>query len=124
MLGGFAATSAAVTGWLWGSGALGPYWEEVWRWGRLYAGSSPVDDPLRNGLIRTLNWTGFHVAAVIAAGRFLAGHGKSLRWLGWLALSLVGVAARSTAWYCSGLLWHGQVLQGADLIDDRRCLGW
>jgi hypothetical protein len=74
-------------------GALGPYWEEVWQWGRIYAGSSPMAEPLRNGLIRTLNWAGFHAAAVIAAARFVGDRGKSVRWLGWLAISIVGVAA-------------------------------
>jgi hypothetical protein len=73
-------------------GALGAYVDEVWRWGRLYAGSTPVESPLRNGLVRTLNWAGFHLAAVIAAGRFLADRGKSVRWIGWLAISAAGVA--------------------------------
>jgi hypothetical protein len=91
MAAGFAAASAAVAGWLWSAGALGAYIEEVWRWGRLYAGSSPVESPLRNGLVRTLNWAGFHLAAVIAAGRFLSDRGKSLRWIGWLAISAAGV---------------------------------
>jgi hypothetical protein len=90
---GFAAMSAAVAGWLAGMGALGPYWQEVWVWGRLYAGSSPVSAPLRNGLVRTFDWLGFHAAAIVAAGRFLADRGRSLRWIGWLAISLLGVAA-------------------------------
>jgi hypothetical protein len=93
MAAGFAAASAAVAGWLAGMGALGAYWEEVWRWGRLYAASTPVEAPLRNALIRTLNWAGFHAAAVIAAGCFVKDHIKSLRWIGWLVISVVGVAA-------------------------------
>jgi len=93
MAAGFAAASGVVAAWLAGIGALGTYWEEVWRWGRLYAGSTPVEAPLRNAVQRTLNWTGFHLAAVIAAGRYLRDHLKSVRWIGWLILSLVGVAA-------------------------------
>ena len=93
MAAGFAAASAAVAGWLAGIGALGAYTDEVWRWGRLYAGSTPVEAPLRNAVQRTLNWAGFHLAAVIAAGRYLRDHLKSIRWIGWLTLSLVGVAA-------------------------------
>jgi hypothetical protein len=93
MVAGFAAASALVAAGLAGAGALGAYWEEVWRWGRLYAGSTPVEAPLRNALQRTLNWMGFHLAAVIAAGRFLRDHLNSLRWIGWLVLSLIGVAA-------------------------------
>jgi hypothetical protein len=93
MAAGFAAATAAVCGWLAGIGALGAYWEEVWRWGRLYAGSTPVEAPVRNAVVRTLDWAGFHAAAVIAAGRFLAEREKRFRWIGWLALSLLGVAA-------------------------------
>lgn len=92
MAAGFAAVSGALAAWLWGSGALGAYWEEVWKWGRLYAGSSPLDTPLRNGLVRTLNWIGFHAAIVIAAARF-QWRGLSVRWMGWLVLALIGVSA-------------------------------
>jgi hypothetical protein len=93
MAAGFAAVSAAVAGWLWSSGALGPYWEEVWKWGRLYAASPFVGSPIRNGIVRTLNWMGFHAAIVIAAGRFLwSGGAARLGWIGWLGLSLIGLA--------------------------------
>lgn len=88
---GFAAVSAAACGWLAASGALGPWWEQVWRWGRLYAGSPFVESPWRNGLLRTANWVGFHIAAVAAAALALRG-AKSRAWVGWLALSLAGVA--------------------------------
>jgi len=91
---GFAAVSGVVMAWLGLSGALGPYWEEVWRWGRLYAASPFVESPLKNGLIRTLNWVGFHVALVAAAvyaARHLGDAGK--RWLAWLVLAAIGVAA-------------------------------
>lgn len=71
MAAGFAAVSSVAVAWLSASGALGAYWEEVWKWGRLYAGSPFVEDPLKNGLVRTLNWMGFHIAIVVAAGRFL-----------------------------------------------------
>ena len=90
MAAGFAAVSAAAAGWLWSSGALGAYWEEVWKWGRLYAGSPFVESPIRNGIVRTLNWMGFHAAIVIAAGRFLWRGG--MVWIGWLILSLIGLA--------------------------------
>jgi hypothetical protein len=92
---GFAAASAAMAGWLGATGALGAYWEEVWVWGRLYAGSSPVAAAGREALVRTVNWAGFHAAAVIAAGRFLkqrAETSERLRWVGWLAISAAGVA--------------------------------
>ncbi|MBZ5622674.1 MAG: hypothetical protein LAQ69_28660 [Acidobacteriia bacterium] len=112
MAAGFASVSGAAAAWLWGAGALGPYWEEVWKWGRLYAGSPFVENPLRNGLLRTLNWMGFHAALVVAAGSFLwwggppgprrpprsgevgpAARISLIPWTGWLLISLIGVAA-------------------------------
>jgi hypothetical protein len=92
MAAGFAAVSAAVLVWLAATGALPGYIEQVWAWGRLYAASPFLEDPLRNGLVRTLGWAGFHASLVIAAVWFLAKEGK-LRWLGWLLIALAGVAA-------------------------------
>ena len=94
MAAGFASVSGLAVAWLWAGGALGPYWTEVWEWGRLYARSPFVEDPLRNGVVRTLGWMGFHAAAVVAAGWLVWKERRaSLRWLGWLAISLAGVAA-------------------------------
>jgi hypothetical protein len=99
MAAGFATVSGIVAGWLWSVGALGPYWEEVWKWGRLYAGSPFVENPVKNAAVRTLNWLGFHIALVVSAGRFLFGGGASggrparlYVWSGWLLISLAGVA--------------------------------
>jgi len=95
LLAGFAAVTGAVTGWMWIAGALPGYWDEVWRWGRIYAGTTFVESPLKNGFVRTLNWAGFHAAIVMAAGlaiwRNLSGERR--RWVVWLAISLAGVAA-------------------------------
>ena len=95
---GFAAVCAVGVAWLAAVGALGPYWDEVWRWGRLYAGSPFVADPVRNGIVRTTSWAGFHAAAVAAAGVFLwkstgSQWNARWRWVAWLAISLAGVAA-------------------------------
>jgi len=79
--------------WLWSAGALPAYWDEVWRWGRLYAGSTFVADPLRNGIVRTLDWVGFHAALAAAGMVLLARREVSLRWIGWIVISLAGVAA-------------------------------
>jgi hypothetical protein len=93
MAAGFAAAGGAAAVWLWSAGALAAYWDQVWMWGRLYAGSTPVADPLRNGIVRTLDWLGFH-AALAAAGMVLAARREvSLRWIGWVFISLAGVAA-------------------------------
>jgi len=67
MAAGFAAVSAAMLVWLASTGALAPYWDQVWRWGRLYAARPFEDAPLRNGVLRTLGWAGFHAAIVMAA---------------------------------------------------------
>jgi hypothetical protein len=67
LLAGFVGITGAASAWMWSAGALGGYWDEVWRWGRVYAGTTFVEAPLKNGLLRTLNWAGFHAAIVIAA---------------------------------------------------------
>ncbi len=76
------------------AGAWPAYLDQVWIWPSLYAGSSHVSDPITNGLLRTLNWTGFHLGLVIAAG--LALFPKKIprrwKWLAWIALSCAGVA--------------------------------
>lgn len=94
---GFAAAAAAAVAWLGIAGALAAYWQEVWVWGRLYAGSTFVASPVSNAFLRTLNWAGFHIAAVIAAGRFLVNRSAASRerlpWIAWLVLSFVGLAA-------------------------------
>jgi hypothetical protein len=90
---GFAAVGVSATGWLGAVGALGAYREEVWRWGRLYAGSTFLEAPVRNAVVRTVDWAGFHAGAVVAAGRFLGERERRWRWIGWLALSVAGLSA-------------------------------
>jgi hypothetical protein len=93
---GFGSVSAVAVGYLWATGALGAYWEEVWKWGRLYAESTFIAHPMRNGLLRTLNWLGFHAAAVIAAIWFWRGKSEGpgrAAWAVWLVVALAGAAA-------------------------------
>jgi hypothetical protein len=92
MAAGFGAVSAVMIAALAGGSALGGYWDEVWKWGRLYAGSPFAESPARNALARTANWAGFHIAIVAAAAVFLW---KSPRraWIGWLVVSAMGVSA-------------------------------
>jgi hypothetical protein len=96
-------------------GALSAWWDEVWRWGRLYAAAPLPGNPLVNGLVRTLDWAGFHAGAVLAAAMGLV-EGGSLRWrhsreevsrristrqagapaprvVGWMLIALAGVCA-------------------------------
>jgi hypothetical protein len=109
MLAGFAASGAVILAWLAGTGAAAAYWDEVWRWGRIYAASPFVENPLRNGLVRTAGWMGFHAALVVGAVWFLMKKGSppllhgpvssrgsepgKLPWIAWLLLASVGVAA-------------------------------
>jgi hypothetical protein len=95
LLAGFAVVTGAASAWMWGVGSLEAYWDEVWRWGRIYAGTTFVDAPVKNGLLRTLNWAGFHAGIIVAATVAIwnCRVDKRLRWLVWLAISLAGVAA-------------------------------
>jgi len=93
MIAGFTAVSGVGAAWLWSAGALAAYWEEVWRWGRLYAGSTFVEAPIRNGLLRTLGWLGFHSSLILLAYCRKSTDLHNWRWLAWLAISFVGVAA-------------------------------
>ena len=91
LLAGFVGVTGVASAWMWSAGALAGYWDEVWRWGRVYAGTTFVDAPAKNGLLRTLNWAGFHAAIVIAA--VIAWKDERRRWTVWLVISLAGVVA-------------------------------
>jgi hypothetical protein len=100
LLAGFAGVTGVVSVWMWRVGALAGYWDAVWRWGRVYAGTTFVDAPVKNGFARTLNWAGFHAAIVIAAVMAWKDVGQASwpvferrRWTVWLLISLAGVAA-------------------------------
>jgi hypothetical protein len=96
LLAGFLGVTGATSLWLWSCGALPAYWDEVWRWGRVYAGTTFVDSPLRNGVMRTLNWAGFHAAIVIAAVCACVRERKDAawwRWMLWLLICFAGIAA-------------------------------
>ena len=97
---GFAIVTAAQFGVLAGQGALGAYWDQVWRWGAMYARDTFVEHPLWYGLKQTLNWCGFQAAAVLGTMLFfrsgMLANGRDSareRWqfAGWLVLSLIPV---------------------------------
>ena len=94
LLAGFAIPNAAAAACMWGQGSLPAYYDQVWRWGRLYAGETFVENPLSNGLLRTAHWLGFHAALVIAAVWFWFRDSKvdRARWATWAALSCAAVA--------------------------------
>jgi hypothetical protein len=91
---GFAAVTAMATAWMWSAGALAGYVDEVWRWGRVYAGTTFVENPLGNGVRRTLNWAGFHAAAVAGAALgWREAEDRRRLWIPWMGFSLIGVVA-------------------------------
>ena len=89
ILAGFALPVAVLAGWMAVQGSLVDHWQQVWVWGAAYSRDTPLVDPLVEGLRRTLNWAGFHVAIVAAAAWALVRE-RDRRWrlLGWIAISL------------------------------------
>jgi hypothetical protein len=87
---GFVLPNLAALGWLAGTGALSPYIDQVWRWPAQYAASPIVPDPVWNGVVRTLNWLGFH--AVLAIGAALFWWRRSgWKFVAWAVISYSGV---------------------------------
>lgn len=76
------------------TGAWPGYYEQVWRWGLIYAQQSPVLQPWRNALVRTLDWLGFHAALSLGAIFGFTRISRGERWkLGvWLALSFIAAS--------------------------------
>ncbi|MGH9719843.1 MAG: hypothetical protein ACRD8O_06495 [Bryobacteraceae bacterium] len=87
---GFALPNALAAASLASSGAFSDYVDQVWRWGRIYAAQTFAGRPWQNGLVRTLNWIGFHAAIVIAA--FHAADRDRWKWVWWVAISLCAIA--------------------------------
>ncbi|MDQ2901015.1 MAG: glycosyltransferase family 39 protein [Acidobacteriota bacterium] len=88
---GFMIPNAIALGWLWLAGALPAYIDQVWVWPSLYARNPFLSHPVWNGLVRTMNWMGFHAAIVIAAVVAWKTQRLRLKMLGWLVLSAAGV---------------------------------
>jgi len=94
LLAGFAIPNALAAAWLWSQGSLSAYYEQVWKWGRIYAGQTFVENPLGNGVVRTAHWLGFHATIVIAAIWFWFREPKAgrARWAAWAAISCAAMA--------------------------------
>lgn len=75
------------------NGVWAGYVEQVWRWGWIYAAQSPVIHPVQVGVVRTLDWLGFHVALAGSVVFAMFHLSREDRWkLGsWLALSFAAV---------------------------------
>jgi hypothetical protein len=70
-----------------------PYWQQVWAWGAMYSRDSFLANPIAEGLQRTANWLGFHIAIVLGAALALKNEPNRRRWLLWLVCALVAVTA-------------------------------
>jgi hypothetical protein len=79
---GFAVPCAVAAAFL----PLDGYIAQVWIWSSLYAGSTFLVNPVWNGIVRTLNWLGFHAGLVAAAI-----HRVEWKFAAWLAISFVAV---------------------------------
>jgi hypothetical protein len=93
---GFAVVAGAMALYLEVTGAWADYLFENWTWGLAYAGTTFLDHPVREGLLRTLNWSGFQAAAVICTAWFFLRERDSAsrrRMAIWLTLALASVAA-------------------------------
>ncbi len=62
---GFLIPNAIAIATLFAQGAAGPYLDQVWKWGLLYAKTPPAASTIADGLRRTLDWFGFHAALVL-----------------------------------------------------------
>jgi hypothetical protein len=87
---GFAVPCLAGLGWLTSTGALGSYLDQVWRWPAQYAASPVVPDPVWNGVVRTLGWLGFHAVLVIGAAA-LWWRRMGWKFLAWFLICYAGV---------------------------------
>ena len=91
---GFVLPNLAALGWIAGTGALTPYLDQAWRWPARYAASPIVADPVWNGVVRTLDWLGFHAVLIIGALIFWlrrATWETTGKYLAWAAICYAGV---------------------------------
>jgi len=87
---GFLLPNVIVFGYLIGNGAMARYLDQAWRWPALYANSPLVADPVWNGVVRTVNWLGFHAVLVIGAIAFWRRE-RQWRFIVWAILCYAGV---------------------------------
>jgi len=95
LLAGFAIGTAPWIVWLAAVHALSDYWQQVWWFGAEYSRHTFVRHPVREAMLRTFNWAGFHAAIVIAAALFFWRERKwrDHGWTAWLLLACAGVWA-------------------------------
>ncbi len=92
---GFLIPNAVAMATLLAQGAAGPYIDQVWKWGSIYAKTPPATSTIGDGLRRTLNWFGFHAALVLGCVCFWwKERSRTSRFLAvWAAVSFIAVAS-------------------------------
>ncbi|HYI97320.1 MAG TPA: hypothetical protein VEX68_27525 [Bryobacteraceae bacterium] len=92
LLTGFLIPNAIAMVILAATGSLHQYWEQVWVWGTRYSADTFIENPWREGIIRTLNWAGFHAAIVVGSIVWLW---KKFSWqyAAWMVIAFASVCA-------------------------------
>lgn len=85
---GFIIPNALAVGWMALHGAASEYYRQAWEWGRIYAANTFVENPLKEGFLRTTNWIGFQAALVVGA---ILAIRREWRLAVWTLLAFVGV---------------------------------
>jgi hypothetical protein len=88
---GFAVPNGVAMGWMWAHGSLGDFFQQAWEWGGIYARNTFVENPLREGLERTVRWMGFHLLLVLGAILALRRSERDSKIAAWIGLALLGV---------------------------------
>jgi hypothetical protein len=93
LLAGLAAPLFALSIWLTISNSWAGFYEQVWRWGLLYAQGAPLAHPFKVDLARIAGWLGFHATLVVAAAFAFPRCDRKDRakLASWLALSFAAV---------------------------------
>jgi len=95
LLAGFAIPNAVAAVTLAAQGALTPYFEQVWKWGSIYAKTPPAASTFGEAIRRSLGWIGFHAALVLGCIAFWwKERTRTARLLAiWAAVSCLAVAS-------------------------------
>ena len=91
LMAGFAIPTAATLAWFGRD-----YVDQVWTWGLQYSAATFVTHPIREGLMRTGNWAGFHAILVLGLIALYVHVNKGEddgrgRIAGWIVLSMIAV---------------------------------
>ena len=89
LLAGFAAPNAIALAWMWLHGSAAEFYKQVWQWGSIYAANTFIENPLIEGLKRTVNWMGFQIALVVGAILAIR-RDRDWREIVWIVLALAG----------------------------------